>query len=58
MEARKTKGYNTIGFGPFKTKTTDFTDLGQQEFQLNKAKKELAGINSGYNRYSLIDRGK
>jgi hypothetical protein len=45
MEAKKTKGYNTIGFGPFKTKTTGFTDF--QQSQLNKAKKELAGINSG-----------
>ena len=45
MEARKTKGYNTIGFGPFRTKTTDFTDF--QQSQLNKAKKELAGIGSG-----------
>ena len=45
MEAKKTKGYNTIGFGPFKTKTTGFSDF--QQSQLNKAKKELAGINSG-----------
>jgi len=45
MEAIKTKGYNTIGFGPFRTKTTNFTDF--QQSQLNKAKKELAGIGSG-----------
>ena len=45
MEALKTKGYNTIGFGPFRTKTTNFTDF--QQSQLNKAKKELAGIGSG-----------
>jgi hypothetical protein len=45
MEAKKTKGYNTIGFGPFRTKTTNFTDF--QQSQLNKAKKELAGIGSG-----------
>ena len=39
MEARKTKGYNTIGIGPFKTKTTNFTE-GQQKL-LDKAKTEL-----------------
>jgi len=42
MEAKKTKGYNTIGFGPFKTKTTGFTDF--QQSQLNKAKKELENL--------------
>ena len=42
MEARKTKGFNTIGIGPFKTKTTGFTDFQQK--QLDKAKKELSNI--------------
>jgi hypothetical protein len=42
MEAKKTKGYNTIGIGPFKTKTTGFTDF--QQSQLNKAKKELENL--------------
>ena len=42
MEARKTKGYNTIGIGPFKTKTTNFTE-GQQEL-LDKAKRELENL--------------
>ena len=42
MEARKTKGFNTIGMGPFKTKTTGFTDF--QQSQLDKAKKELNNI--------------
>ena len=38
MEARKTKGYNTIGIGPFQAKTTNFTDF--QQSQLDKAKEE------------------
>ena len=42
MEAKKTKGYNTIGFGPFKTKTTGFTDF--QQSQLDKAKRELENL--------------
>ncbi len=42
MEAKKTKGYNTIGIGPFRTKTTGFTDF--QQSQLDKAKKELENL--------------
>ena len=42
MEARKTKGYNTIGIDPFKTKTTNFTDFQQK--QLDKAKTELENL--------------
>ena len=42
MEARKTKGYNTIGVGRFKTKTTGFTDF--QQSQLDKAKRELENL--------------
>ena len=42
MEARKTKGYNTIGIGPFKAKTTGFTDF--QQSQLDKAKTELEAL--------------
>ena len=42
MEARKTKGFNTIGIGPFKTKTTGFTDF--QQSQLDKAKRELEDL--------------
>ena len=38
METRKTKGYNTIGIGPFQAKTTNFTDF--QQSQLDKAKEE------------------
>jgi hypothetical protein len=42
MEAKKTKGYNTIGIGPFRTKTTGFTDF--QQSQLDKAKRELEDL--------------
>ena len=42
METKKTKGYNTIGFGPFRTKTTNFTDFQQK--QLDKAKTELENL--------------
>jgi len=42
MEAKKTKGYNTIGFGPFKTKTTGFSDF--QQTKLDKAKRELENL--------------
>jgi len=52
MEARKTKGYNTIGVGPFKAKTTGFTDF--QQSQLDKAKTELEALTT--NDFDEVDK--
>ena len=52
METRKTKGYNTIGIGPFQTKTTNFTAF--QQSQLDKAKTELEALTT--NDFNEVDK--